>query len=126
MSMAPSGFSVSRVADFARPTVYSNVASGIFERASAGAEAYDTRRPAAIEVTVPPGASISFNSARTVQAGVSRRFISPPLDTGTEYVYRLRVSWGEGGRQQERTKEVTVHAGDQIHLDFTPVTVASR
>ena len=72
-----------------------------------------------INVTLPSSAKIWFNDAPTAQTGPSRSFVSPTITPGKNYVYTVRASWTEGGRKVERTKDIAVHAGDQINLDFT-------
>jgi uncharacterized protein (TIGR03000 family) len=86
------------------------------------------RRAMQIDVRVPAGATIWFDEAPTTQTGSLRRFVSPLLDPDTDYVYRVKVRWQEGGRNVTRTREVTVHAGDRLNLSFRPsaATAARR
>jgi uncharacterized protein (TIGR03000 family) len=72
-----------------------------------------------ISVNLPSSATIWFNDAPTSQTGPFRRFMSPAITPGKDYVYTVRASWTEGGRKVERTKDIAVHAGDRINLDFT-------
>jgi uncharacterized protein (TIGR03000 family) len=51
--------------------------------------------------------------------GLSRRFISPPLESGFGYTYTFRAQWTENGKNMDQTREVRVHAGDRITVDFT-------
>jgi len=73
---------------------------------------------ATIRVRVPEGARVWFEGGATSQTGTDRVFVSPSLTPGHEYVYRIRVQWGENGSAEERTRTVTVHAGDEIQLDM--------
>jgi uncharacterized protein (TIGR03000 family) len=73
-------------------------------------------------VTVRADAKIWFDNAPTAQTGPFRRFVSPAITPGQDYVYTVRASWTERGRKVERTKEIAVHAGDRINLDFTRVS----
>jgi uncharacterized protein (TIGR03000 family) len=51
--------------------------------------------------------------------GLSRRFISPPLEGGYGYTYTFRAQWTENGKKMDQTRQVRVHAGDRITVDFT-------
>jgi uncharacterized protein (TIGR03000 family) len=72
-----------------------------------------------INVSLPSSGKIWFNDAPTTQTGPDRSFVSPTITPGKDYVYTVRASWTEGGRKVERTKDIAVHAGDRINLDFT-------
>jgi uncharacterized protein (TIGR03000 family) len=71
-----------------------------------------------ISMHVPNGARVWFDGATTSQTGPERTFVSPSLTPGSEYVYQIRVKWDENGKAVERSRDVTVHAGDLIHLNF--------
>ena len=73
---------------------------------------------AMIAVRVPPDATIWFDGQKTTQTGPVRQFETPALDPGHDYTYSLRVKWNQNGRDVERAREITVHAGDRIGLDF--------
>ena len=77
------------------------------------------RNPAEIAMRVPDGARIWFDGEETTQTGTSRKFVSPPLDPGREYTYEVRVQWKEGEDMVERTRRLTVQAGDHIGLEFS-------
>jgi uncharacterized protein (TIGR03000 family) len=51
--------------------------------------------------------------------GLARRFVSPPLDAGQRYTYTFRAQWNENGKKMDQTREVRVHPGDRITVDFT-------
>jgi uncharacterized protein (TIGR03000 family) len=72
-----------------------------------------------IIIHVPAGARIWFDGQETTQTGSERVFISPPLDPGRDFAYELRVQWHDGDRLVERTRHLTVRAGDHIGLDYT-------
>jgi len=71
-----------------------------------------------VTVDVPPNAEVWFNGAPTAQPGTVRRYISPPLNPGMDYTYFVRARWTEDGVPIDRTRRVTVHAGDQLTVDF--------
>ncbi|HEV3447735.1 MAG TPA: TIGR03000 domain-containing protein [Gemmataceae bacterium] len=72
-----------------------------------------------INMSLPSSAKVWFNDAPTTQTGPDRTFVSPTITPGKNYVYTIRASWTDGGRKVERTKDIAVHAGDRINLDFT-------
>jgi len=75
-------------------------------------------RSALIDIRVPSGAKIWFDGKETAQGGESRSFVSPPLNSGSNYTYGIRATWKEGGRTIERKRQVTVHAGDRLNLNL--------
>jgi uncharacterized protein (TIGR03000 family) len=86
-----------------------------------GSPAVGAKSVARVEITmhVPAGARIWFDGEATVQTGATRMFVSPPLDPERQYAYQIRVRWNEGGDVVERTRRLTVQAGDEIGLDFS-------
>jgi uncharacterized protein (TIGR03000 family) len=84
-----------------------------------------------VNLSVPADAKVWFDDSPTGQTGTSRRFQSPPLAVGQDYVYQIRVQWTQDGKEVTRTREVVVHAGDVVNLDLgastaTSLTNASR
>jgi uncharacterized protein (TIGR03000 family) len=51
--------------------------------------------------------------------GTTRQFVSPSLESGQRFVYTFQARWTENGRTMEQTRRPSVHAGDQITVDFT-------
>jgi uncharacterized protein (TIGR03000 family) len=43
---------------------------------------------------------------------------SPPLQEGQSYTFDLKVTWPEGDKTEERTRSVTVWAGEQTSLAY--------
>ena len=83
------------------------------------AAAPKARNPVDISIRVPDGARIWFDGDETTQTGNRRMFVSPPLDPGREYTYEVRVRWMDGEDTVERTRRLTVQAGDHIGLEFS-------
>jgi uncharacterized protein (TIGR03000 family) len=71
-----------------------------------------------LNVRVPANADIWFNGVKTYLTGASREFVSPPLTPGQEGTYDLRARWEEDVQQVERTRRVTVRAGDRLSINF--------
>lgn len=74
--------------------------------------------PAIIEVRLPAGAELWFDSDRTGQTGPERVFTSPPLPPGKNYHYVVRARWLEDGKAREQMESVSVRAGERIRLEF--------
>jgi uncharacterized protein (TIGR03000 family) len=72
-----------------------------------------------IKVKVPREAEIWFGRFKTTQAGPERRFITPPLEPNRDFSYEVHARWMEGDRPVDQTRKVTVHAGDELTVDFT-------
>jgi uncharacterized protein (TIGR03000 family) len=77
-----------------------------------------TDNAAHIRVLVPAGAKITFEGKPTEQTGSVRYFNSPPLEPGKSFSYEVKASWREGDREVTKTREVPVHAGDAVTVNF--------
>jgi uncharacterized protein (TIGR03000 family) len=75
---------------------------------------------AVIDVRLPAGAVVLFGKQKTSSTGPERRFVSPPLTPGKEYVDEVTARWQEGGRQVTRTRSLPVRAGDRLSIAFGP------
>jgi uncharacterized protein (TIGR03000 family) len=73
---------------------------------------------AAIQVHLPADAEVWFEGRKMEQSGNWRTFFSPALERGVDYTYHIKARWTQNGRQVERKRTVTVHAGDRIHIDL--------
>jgi uncharacterized protein (TIGR03000 family) len=82
-------------------------------------------RVALINVQVPASATVWFDQSPTSQTGDFRRFVSPLLQTGADYHYRIKVRWQENGQDVTSTRDVAIHAGDQVNLTFGPAAIAA-
>lgn len=51
-------------------------------------------------------------------AGTERAFFSPALEPGKNYVYKLRATWMEGGREVSKDKEAVVIPGQETTVSF--------
>ena len=101
------------------PAIYPDQQQGAY--ANLGAQAPTPSRDentAMIAVRVPQNAEIWFDGHQTSRTGTVRQFETPPLQPGEEYGYDVRARWNENGRQIDRTRHVTVHAGDRFGLNF--------
>ena len=67
---------------------------------------------------MPPGALVRFDGAATQQVGLTRHFVTPPLNPAREYTYDISVSWMDGGRAMVRHRHLTVWAGEHLTINF--------
>jgi uncharacterized protein (TIGR03000 family) len=75
---------------------------------------------ARIDVRMPSAdADLTFDNRPTSPTGLTREFVTPPLRTGANYVYNVRVSWVDDGVRRTRDKNVFVQAGDRIVVDMS-------
>jgi uncharacterized protein (TIGR03000 family) len=74
---------------------------------------------AQVEVRVAPDAQVHIGTHQT------RRYVTPPLEEGYNYVYNVRASWTEGGEVRSVERDIRVRAGEHAVVDFTrtPSTV---
>jgi uncharacterized protein (TIGR03000 family) len=72
-----------------------------------------------VTVRVPSDAKVWFENQATKQQGAVRNFVSPELTPGQNYTYDVRATWQENGRTVEQKRQVAVHAGSPVTIDFT-------
>jgi uncharacterized protein (TIGR03000 family) len=71
-----------------------------------------------INIRVPADAKVWFDGQSTRQQGTIRQFVSPPLPQGQDYTYDIKAEWTENGQTVDKTRTVTVQAGDRLTLDM--------
>lgn len=83
---------------------------------------------ATLMVNLPADAKLMIDNNPTVSTSNVRRFSSPALEIGKEYVYNLKAEIVRDGQTVTTSKDVTVRAGQetQVTLDFPLASVASR
>jgi uncharacterized protein (TIGR03000 family) len=73
---------------------------------------------ATLNLTVPMRSHVSVGD-KEVDAKVSPLSLeSPPLQPGQSYTFDVKVTWPNGDRTEERTRSVTVDAGDSKSLKY--------
>lgn len=78
---------------------------------------------AVIRVQTAPNADLWFEGTETTQRGPTRTFSTPPLKPGNNYTYEVRVRWMENGKPMEKTRSVSVAAGQTVDVDLTPANL---
>jgi uncharacterized protein (TIGR03000 family) len=78
----------------------------------------ETTTAASLDVRVPADAQIWFDGEPTSQTGSIRSFVSPPLEPGKSFTYEIRARWVDNGNVVDLIKQVQVHAGDRVPVDF--------
>jgi uncharacterized protein (TIGR03000 family) len=63
-------------------------------------------------------AQLLINGNKTKQRGKARRFVSDPLAKGRSRTYKFTARWKEQGTEVERTKTVTLRAGQRKVVQF--------
>jgi uncharacterized protein (TIGR03000 family) len=115
-----SGATYSGYSQFGTPTDYgygvpANQAGGYYNQSNAerlGAP-QTGEAPATLVVRLPADAKLTIEGAPTTSTNDVRWFISPPLQAGKDYQYTLKAEVTRDGKKVERTREVTVRAGQQ-------------
>jgi uncharacterized protein (TIGR03000 family) len=78
------------------------------------------RSPAVLlEVRVPADAEIWIEGAKTMQRGVVRQFISPPLEPDRDFTYEIKAIWWVNGQERTETRNVNVRAGNVVRVDLS-------
>ncbi|CAN5229279.1 hypothetical protein BH11PLA2_BH11PLA2_21470 [soil metagenome] len=78
------------------------------------ADATATTR-ANIQVKLPAGATLFVNDAKQLKT----EFTTPPLPTGKEFHYTMKIEVVRNGYPESVTQKVTIRAGDTTTVDFT-------
>jgi uncharacterized protein (TIGR03000 family) len=86
------------------------------------ARSQEATQPAYLRVRVPAGAELLVDGTRTKQAGPERLFESPPLPVGRKFVYSLKATWKESGKDVVREMDVRVEAGRETVADLLKPT----
>jgi len=87
----------------------------------------ENNNSATIVVTLPADAKLYFDNAPTTSKSERREFVSPALQTGTEYSYTLKAEIVRDGKTEIKTEKVIVRAGAQASVSFSfPTTVAAK
>src|SRR5262249_25254723 len=76
------------------------------------------RDRAVLLVRLPARATLTIGSSATQQTGAERLFLTPTLEPGKAYTYRLTATWQEGGEAKTVVRDVTVQAGQRTEVDF--------
>jgi uncharacterized protein (TIGR03000 family) len=79
-------------------------------------------------VTLPAGAKLAFDGHVTSSTSSTRWFVSPPLETGSNYKYELRAELVRDGMRSVVTRTVLVRANQEtrVSLNFADAQVAVR
>lgn len=76
--------------------------------------------PCRLFVTVPADAEVFVQEAPTSQRGTTREFVSPPLEPGWTYRYKVAVRYRDAnGQTVEEGRELPVRSNSRVDLDFT-------
>ncbi len=83
-------------------------------------------RTAQIDVVLPTANAQVWvdGNSMTAGSGTRREFVSPNLDPGYSYSYRVTVSWVDNGRQIRAEKVIPVAPGRASLADFSNVNTA--
>jgi uncharacterized protein (TIGR03000 family) len=102
-----------RAAQFAAPVTY---VTPTYPTVVAPAQPTELR--ARLAITVPMRARVWIGD-REIDANAKPLVVeSPPLQAGQSYTFDVKVTWPENGKTEERTRAVTVGAGEQTSLTY--------
>ena len=79
------------------------------------------RRRVRFEITVPfANAIVTFDGAKTTQTGLTRVFVTPPMQEDKDYSVTISVQWPtqDGTLSAPRQKTFTVVAGETVQHTF--------
>jgi uncharacterized protein (TIGR03000 family) len=71
-----------------------------------------------LTVLVPDDAQVWLEETLMTQKGDKREFVTPKLDVGMLYQYRVKAKWYENGRAVEREKNLVLQGGEKRTIDL--------
>lgn len=71
-----------------------------------------------IHLDVPSAALVFFGGVATQAGQTSRKFVSPPISPGVNYIYQVKIVLEEPGRRVEETRDVKIRAGEETFVSF--------
>lgn len=77
---------------------------------------------ATVIVRLPIDARLFADSKALALVGAERKFVSPELPVGQEFVYRFRAEYERDGETVSVTKRIAVRAGAVLSVEFTDLT----
>jgi uncharacterized protein (TIGR03000 family) len=83
---------------------------------------------AAITVKAPSNSLIWFDGTLMAPGGTVRKYFSPPLAPGNNYLYEILARWQENGHEVTQSKKVEISAAAKVSVDFplpTPSATAA-
>lgn len=67
-----------------------------------------------------PNAQLWIQDQQMPQVGPQRLFVSPPLEQGFSYMYKIKATWmGQDGKEVTREKEVQFKPGQQVVVNLS-------
>jgi uncharacterized protein (TIGR03000 family) len=79
-----------------------------------------------VTVSVPQDAQVTFNDLTSPEGYVRRWFETPALRGDRDFTVKIHAVWTEGDAKVERTRTVTLHAGDSMKIDLAGQASASE
>lgn len=105
---------------YSQPGYYGADNTGNGDRYSYYAAPEDPQDRVRLRLVVPnPDAEVWIAGDPTQQRGTTRIFESPSLDPGS-YTYTVRARWIDNDQIVDQTRNVQVHPGDSVTVDFRP------
>jgi uncharacterized protein (TIGR03000 family) len=77
---------------------------------------------ATVVVKLPADARLYAETRALTLTGTERKFVSPELPAGQDFVYRFRAEYDRDGETVSITKKVAVRAGAVVSLEFADLT----
>jgi uncharacterized protein (TIGR03000 family) len=76
---------------------------------------------ALVIVKLPDDAELWIDDTRTAQEGSYRRFVTPALEPGHQFVYTLRVRWHIKDAELTRVEKARVERGKSVAVNFLTI-----
>ena len=80
-----------------------------------------------LNIQAPAGANLWISDVFVGQGDGNRQFISPPLEYGRNYIYDVKASWMQDGRQMTSTRSFEFQGGQtNLNFDFFAQPVSAQ
>jgi uncharacterized protein (TIGR03000 family) len=115
------------VSPFAVPDPAPGMMSGLRPTGATGggvlASSGSTAR-ASVVVRLPADARLFADGRALNLTGAERKFVSPELPSGQEFVYQFKAEYDRNGETLSVTRKVAVRAGTTVTVEFVDLTAA--
>jgi uncharacterized protein (TIGR03000 family) len=84
----------------------------------------DKKKGASLKFSLPAGAALFVDGAKTPGEGAERTFFTPPLEAGQKFFYDVRAEVVVDGKTIVEEKRVIVEAGAEVSESFSKMIAA--
>jgi uncharacterized protein (TIGR03000 family) len=76
-------------------------------------------KPVELTVLVQSAATLEVQGIKVAGEGPKRLLLSPPLPVGKDFLYNVKATWKEDGKDRVVERQFRVQAGQKVEIDLT-------